>query len=298
MRSVRTVSELRAALPGRPGATVGLVPTMGAFHEGHLSLMRRAREQCDVVVVSLFVNPAQFNVASDLAAYPRDERRDAALAAELGVDFLFAPDEREVYPAGFATTISVGGVAEQLEGAHRGREHFDGVATVVSKLLMMVRPDVAYFGQKDYQQTLVVRRLVADLNMPVRIEVCPIVRELDGLAMSSRNARLSADERRRAPTLHRALLDAEDAVRDGERDAAAISARALEFMREQGLQPEYFAVVDPDDLTDVERIEGRVLALVAAHVGAIRLIDNHPLSTVNSPAVPAAAGSTYTQKGS
>jgi pantoate--beta-alanine ligase len=298
MRSLRTASELRGALGRRPGVTVGLVPTLGAFHEGHLSLMRRAREACDVVVVSLFVNPTQFNVASDLAAYPRDERRDAALAAEVGVDFLFAPAEDEVYPAGFATTVSVGGVAERLEGAKRGRGHFDGVATVVAKLFAMVRPDVAYFGQKDYQQTLVVKRMVADLNIPVRIEVCPTIRELDGLAMSSRNTRLSADERRRAPALHRALLDAEDAVRDGESDAAALSARALEFLREQGVEPEYFAVVDPDDLTDVKQIEAPVLALVAAHVGEIRLIDNHPLSTVNSPAVPAAAGSTHTHKGS
>src|SRR6185437_10678172 len=197
MNVVHTVAELRAALvgPRRAGQTIGLVPTMGAFHDGHLSLMRRARRDCDVVVVSLFVNPAQFNDPADLERYPRDHERDRALAAELGVDHLFAPAVEEVYPPGFATTVSVSGITEALEGAHRGRAHFDGVATVVTKLFNMVSPDVAYFGQKDAQQALVIRRLVRDLDMPVRIEVCPTVRESDGLALSSRNAHLSAADR-------------------------------------------------------------------------------------------------------
>ncbi|MGZ4174473.1 MAG: pantoate--beta-alanine ligase, partial [Solirubrobacteraceae bacterium] len=197
MRTVRTVAELRAALAGprRAGHSIGLVPTMGAFHEGHLSLMRRARRDCDEVVVSLFVNPTQFDDPGDLSAYPREETRDAALAEDAGVDYLFAPAALEVYPPGFATTVSVGDVTEVLEGAHRGRGHFDGVATVVTKLFNMVAPDIAYFGQKDAQQAVVIRRLVRDLDMPVRIEICPTVREPDGLAMSSRNEHLAGGER-------------------------------------------------------------------------------------------------------
>ncbi|MBV9473235.1 MAG: pantoate--beta-alanine ligase, partial [Solirubrobacterales bacterium] len=188
MRTVRTVAELRAELATsrRAGLTIGLVPTMGAFHEGHLSLMRRARTQCEVVVVSLFVNPAQFNDTADLERYPRDERHDAQLAADVGVDYLFAPPPAEVYPPGFATTVSVRGLTETLEGRHRGSRHFDGVTTVVTKLLNIVGPDVAYFGRKDAQQALVIGRLVRDLDMPVRIEVCPTVRDRDGLALSSR----------------------------------------------------------------------------------------------------------------
>src|SRR5215472_9379199 len=210
MITFRTVADVRAAVSQarRAGASIGLVPTMGAFHEGHLSLMRRARERCDRVVVSLFVNPAQFNEQADLDRYPRDERRDAALAAQAGADFLFAPPVDQVYPPGFATTVSVAGLTETLEGAERGRGHFDGVATVVTKLFNMVSPDVAYFGQKDAQQVAVIRQLVRDLDMPVQIEVCPIVREPDGLAMSSRNVRLSGNERERATALHRALAGA------------------------------------------------------------------------------------------
>ncbi len=203
MRTLRTIAELKAALaqPRRAGRRIGLVPTMGAFHEGHLSLMRRARSECDEVIVSLFVNPTQFNEASDLAAYPRDEQRDAAIAAEQRVDYLFAPTAAEMYPHGFATTVNVGGIAEALEGAQRGRGHFDGVATVVTKLFTIVAPDVAYFGQKDAQQTLVIKRVVRDLNLPVEIEICPTVREPDGLALSSRNLRLTPNERIRALAL-------------------------------------------------------------------------------------------------
>jgi pantoate--beta-alanine ligase len=284
MRTLRTVAELRTALSGprRDGATIGLVPTMGAFHEGHLSLMRRAREDCDEVVVSLFVNPTQFNESSDLDAYPRDELRDAALAAELGVDYLFAPPVDEVYPAGFQTTVSVGGLTATLEGAGRGSAHFDGVATVVAKLLNMVGPDAAYFGQKDAQQVLVIRRLVRDLDLPVRIEVCPIVREPDGLAMSSRNVRLSPAERGRAIALHRALRAAAGAVASGERRATSVRARALEELKRADIEPEYLELVSADTLIPVDRVEGDVLALVAARVGTTRLIDNQPLSTVRT----------------
>ena len=267
---------MRAAVSGsrRAGASIGLVPTMGAFHEGHLSLMRRAREQCDRVVVSLFVNPTQFNEQADLDHYPRDEGRDASLAAEAGVDFLFAPPVEQIYPSGFASTVSISGVTETLEGAERGRGHFDGVATVVTKLFNIVSPDVAYFGQKDAQQVAVIRRLVRDLDMPVRIEVCPIVRERDGLAMSSRNVRLSGSERERASALHRVLAAVKELAAAGERDAAALKSTAMAALTSSGVEPEYFELVSADTLAPVRRIEGEVLALVAARVGATRLIDN------------------------
>jgi pantoate--beta-alanine ligase len=276
MNVIRTVAELRAALlePRRAGRTIGLVPTMGAFHEGHLSLMRRARGDCDVVVVSLFVNPAQFNDPADLERYPRDHDRDEALAAELGIDYLFAPAVPEVYPDGFATTVSVTGITETLEGAHRGRAHFDGVTTVVTKLFNMVGPDVAYFGQKDAQQALVIRRLVRDLDMPVRIEVCPTVREPDGLALSSRNAHLSPADRARATALHRALVAVQDAVAAGEREPAALRARALAELGAAAIEPDYLELVSTETLAPVSRVDGAVLAVLAAHVSGTRLIDN------------------------
>ncbi len=217
MRTLRSVGELRAALaPARQaGSTIGLVPTMGALHEGHLSLIRRAREQCDVVVVSLFVNPAQFNEGSDLERYPRSERHDAGLAAEAGADLLFAPSVEEVYPPGFATAVEVLGLTDRLEGAARGSSHFRGVTTVVTKLLCMTMPDTLYLGQKDAQQVVVIRRLVADLNLPVQIEALPTVREHDGLALSSRNALLEPAARPRALALHAALHAAARAGRPG-----------------------------------------------------------------------------------
>jgi pantoate--beta-alanine ligase len=276
MRVLDTIAEVRATLtaPRRAGRTIGLVPTMGAFHEGHLSLMRRAREDCDVVVVSLFVNPAQFNDPADLTAYPRDPQRDGALAAELGVDYMFAPAAEEIYPPGFATTVSVGGVTETLEGAHRGRAHFDGVSTVVTKLFNIVGPDVAYFGQKDAQQAEVIKRLVRDLDLPVRIEVCPTVREPDGLALSSRNAHLSPTERARAIALHRALDAMQYAVNSGERDPAVVRARALAELDAAEIEPDYVELVSTDTLAPVSRIDGDVLAVLAGSVGRTRLIDN------------------------
>jgi pantoate--beta-alanine ligase len=272
----RTVASLRAALAEsrRSGATIGLVPTMGAFHDGHLSLMRQARAECDVVVVSLFVNPTQFNERSDLDAYPRDEERDAALAARSGVDHLFAPPVEEVYPPGFATTVSLGGITELLEGARRGRAHFDGVATVVTKLFNMVGPDVAYFGQKDAQQTVVIRRLVRDLDIPVRIAVCPTIREADGLAMSSRNVRLSDSERAEATRLSRALAAAQAAFAAGGRDAQTIAAAALAELDSPAVAVEYFELVGADTLQPLTHVDGDALALVAARVGDTRLIDN------------------------
>jgi pantoate--beta-alanine ligase len=281
MRTVRTITELRSALltSRRGGATIGLVPTMGAFHEGHLSLMRRARGECDVVVVSLFVNPAQFNQSSDLDAYPRDEARDASLAAATGIDYLFAPAVGEIYPDGFATTVSVRGLTDVLEGERRGRQHFDGVTTVVTKLLSVVGPDVAFFGQKDAQQALVVQRMVTDLGIPARIEVCATVRETDGLAMSSRNVRLSEDERQRATALHRALNGAAADVGGGEREAAVVIERAMALLAESGVETEYFELVEPGTLEPVQELDGPVLAVVAAWVGETRLIDNQMLST-------------------
>jgi pantoate--beta-alanine ligase len=278
MRAVRKVAELRELLAPerRAGRSVGLVPTMGYFHEGHLSLMRRAREECDVVVVSLFVNPAQFGAGEDLDDYPRDEQRDARLAEAEGVDVLFAPSREEVYPDGFDTTVSVGGLTSVLCGdpARRGPEHFAGVATVVTKLLNMVQPDAAYFGQKDAQQALVIRKLVRDLDIPVRIAVCPTVRDPDGLALSSRNEYLSAAERERALALSRALRAAEQEVGLGERDAAAVLRAARAELDAAGVEPEYLELRAADDLSPVERVNGSTLLAVAARVGRARLIDN------------------------
>jgi pantoate--beta-alanine ligase len=286
MRTVRAIPELRAALTEhrRAGRTIGLVPTMGAFHEGHLSLMRQAGEQCDVTVVSLFVNPSQFNDPRDLEAYPRDEARDAELAAATGVDYLFTPSPDQVYPQGFATTVGVRGLTEPLEGAHRGLAHFEGVPTVVTKLFNMVGPDVAYFGQKDAQQAIVIRRMARDLDMPIRIEICPTVREPDGLAMSSRNVRLSAADRSRAPALNRALEAVARAVASGEHDPCEVLTRGRAELARAGIEPEYLELVSPETLVAVERIDGDVLAVVAARVGPVRLIDNQliqPLSTTS-----------------
>jgi pantoate--beta-alanine ligase len=249
---------------------------MGFFHEGHLSLMRQARADCDTVVVSLFVNPTQFGDGEDLDAYPSDEARDAALAAEQGADLLLAPPLEEVYPDGFDTTVEVHGLTEVLCGdpAHRGAGHFRGVTTVVTKLFNMVQPDVAYFGQKDAQQAAVIRKLVRDLDMPVRIEVLPTVREPDGLALSSRNAYLSDTERERALALNRALAAAGAAVADGRRDAASVLAAARAALDAGGIEPEYLELRSADDLAPAERVNGRTLLAVAARVGRARLIDN------------------------
>ncbi len=285
MRTVRTVSELRSALAParRDGLTIGLVPTMGALHDGHLSLIARASEQCDVVVVSLFVNPAQFNERADLERYPRDERRDAELAAATGADLLFAPSVEEVYPPGFATTVEVLGVTERLEGASRGSEHFRGVATVVTKLLCMAMPDVAYFGQKDAQQVVVIRRLARDLNLPVRIEALPTVREPDGLALSSRNALLGPEERARALALPAALEAARALAASGERSAQALIDAARTAMGSFDVEPEYVALVEPDTLEPVDTLGGETLLALAARIGPVRLIDNTILSPVGQP---------------
>jgi pantoate--beta-alanine ligase len=279
VRTVATRAELRAALDPhrRDGARIGLVPTMGFFHEGHLALMRRAREDCDVVVVSLFVNPTQFGPGEDLEAYPRDEARDERIAAAEGVDLLWIPSVDEMYPEGFATAVAVDeALTGVLDGdaGRRGAGHFRGVTTVVAKLFNSVQPDVAYFGRKDAQQALVIRRMVRDLDFPIEIEVVPTVRDADGLALSSRNSYLEPAERERALAISSALRDAERAVARGER-SAALTELVTERLRSAGIEPEYVEARDAEDLTEVAELNGRpVLVAVAAPVGRARLIDN------------------------
>jgi pantoate--beta-alanine ligase len=280
MKIVSSKAELREALtePRRRGRRIGLVPTMGYFHEGHLSLMRRAREDCDIVVVSLFVNPTQFGPGEDLDAYPRDEERDAKLALREGVDLLWTPDVDQMYPEGFATAVEVeGDLTGVLEGdpAHRGPSHFRGVTTVVAKLFNSVQPDVAYFGRKDAQQALVIERMARDLDFPVRIEVLPTVREEDGLALSSRNAYLDPEQRERAAAISRSLQAAERAARDGETSAGALVEAARTELRNAGIEPEYVEARSAEDLSPIAELNGRpVLVAVAARVGRARLIDN------------------------
>jgi pantoate--beta-alanine ligase len=280
MRIVRTRSELREALaePRREGKRIGLVPTMGYFHDGHLSLMRGARQDCDVVVVSLFVNPTQFGPGEDLDSYPHDEDRDAELAALEGVDLLWTPDTEQMYPEGFATSVEVANsLAGVLEGdpEQRGPSHFRGVTTVVAKLFNSVQPDVAYFGRKDAQQALVIERMTRDLDFPVEICVLPTVREDDGLALSSRNAYLTADQRERAAAISRALGAAEQAARAGETSTRALVEAAKQELRSSGIEPEYVEARAAEDLSPIAELNGRpVLVAVAARVGKARLIDN------------------------
>jgi pantoate--beta-alanine ligase len=276
--ALRTKADLRAALKDarRQGQTIGLVPTMGYLHEGHLSLIRTARAECDLVVMSLFVNPTQFGPSEDLDRYPRDEERDLRLAAEAGADLVFAPVVEEVYPDAFASQVEVtGSLTGVLDGdpSRRGSEHFRGVTTVVAKLFNIAQPDVAYFGQKDAQQAVVIRRMACDLDFPVRIEVLPTVREPDGLAMSSRNAYLEPADRERATALSRALAAAKRGARAGS------LARGLEAARREleaaGIEPEYLEARDAETLAPVEEFSDRpVLVAVAARVGTARLIDN------------------------
>ena len=278
MITVERISDLRARCDEarREGKTVGFVPTMGYFHEGHLALMREARAHHDLVVVSLFVNPTQFGAGEDLEKYPRDPEGDAHAVAAVGVDILFTPHVDEMYPAGARTRVAVDGITEDLCGATRPH-HFGGVATVVTKLFSSVGPCTTYFGAKDFQQVVVVRRLVADLNLPVEIVGVPTVREVDGLAMSSRNAYLSAEERQAATALFRALEGARKTASDGERDPSRIREAALDLLSAEPLvRVDYVEVRRADDLAAVERIESDVeyVVAVAAFVGVTRLIDN------------------------
>jgi pantoate--beta-alanine ligase len=265
----RAVREARGG-----GQKVGLVPTMGALHEGHASLIRAARGETGFVVVSIFVNPTQFGPGEDLSRYPRPVEKDLDLCRREGVDVVFTPSTGEMYPEGFATGVRVANLAEKMCGAFRPG-HFDGVCTVVAKLLAIVAPDLAYFGEKDAQQLAILMRMAADLNLTPEIRGCPLVREPDGLALSSRNAYLSADERRRALALSAALAEARLLLAAGERDAAKV-ARAVQQKLEaaQGVETQYVAVIDPDTLADLTRIADKVLVAVAAKVGQTRLIDN------------------------
>jgi pantoate--beta-alanine ligase len=275
-----TIDEMRNASRAirRAGKQLGFVPTMGALHEGHLSLVRAAHAASDVVAASIFVNPTQFGPNEDLAKYPRSFERDCELLEREGVELLFAPAVEEMYPAGAVTWVTVEALSDKLDGRSRPG-HFRGVTTVVAKLFHIVEPDAAFFGQKDAAQVAIIRRMVRDLNLPVQIVTCPIVRESDGLAMSSRNAYLDPEQRKQALVLHRSLLRVQALADAGERDAARLAAAgrkefAAESTGENAVRLDYFEIVDPDTLDPVEDISGGALVAVAALVGNTRLIDN------------------------
>ena len=276
MKICSTIPEARAACRDARASRkrLGLVPTMGALHEGHLSLVRAAKAQCDAVAVSIFVNPTQFSPTEDLSNYPRQFDRDRQLLEKEGVDILFAPSVEEIYPHGQVTWVLVEGLSEKLDGRSRPG-HFRGVTTIVAKLFHILEPDAAFFGQKDAAQLAVIRRMVQDLNFLVEIVACPIVREPDGLAMSSRNAYLNREERAQALVLHHSLQQAQQEFQNGERIAAKLifSAKKV-FAREPQVALDYFEIVDPDTLDSIERISQKTLVAVAAYVGSTRLIDN------------------------
>ena len=276
MRIIRSVSAMSAYSRAlhREGVRIGFVPTMGALHEGHRALIQTARLRCDAVIVSIFVNPTQFGPHEDFSRYPRQLKQDTKMCREEEVDVLFAPSREAMYPPGFQTSVVMEGVSQRWEGAHRPT-HFGGVATVVTKLLNIVRPDTAFFGQKDYQQVVVVRQLAADLNVGTTIMQCPTVRESDGLAMSSRNGYLTNVQRRAAPMLYEALQAGETAIREGITDATRIRRRMLmTLVAEPMVQVEYVSVCDPDSLEPLTRITGTVVLLGAIRLGSVRLIDN------------------------
>jgi pantoate--beta-alanine ligase len=275
-RVLRSRAELRAALASaaRP---IGLVPTMGSLHQGHASLIARARAENATVLVTIFVNPRQFNEAADFEKYPRDEAADLGRAGAAGADLVWAPSVEDVYPEGFQTSVWVGALTEPLEGASRPG-HFEGVTTIVAILLCLAGAERAYFGQKDAQQLLVVRRMAADLGIGTEIVACPIVREPDGLAMSSRNVRLTAADRAAAPVLHRALTAARARYESGERGGDVLRARMREVLATEPLGiPEYVSCADPSTLLELDRIDGPALLSLAVRFGAVRLIDNEPL---------------------
>ncbi|AQS57917.1 pantoate--beta-alanine ligase [Desulforamulus ferrireducens] len=276
MRLCKTINEMRSFIKAvrAEGKIVGLVPTMGYLHQGHMSLVREAKSRCDVVVVSIFVNPTQFGPNEDYHSYPRDLQKDAALVAEAGVDVIFAPEVAEMYPAGFSSYVEVTGVSECLCGASRPG-HFRGVATVVSKLFHIVQPDLAFFGQKDFQQVLVIKRMVADLNMTVQIVEVPIVREADGLAMSSRNVYLSPEERQAALVLSRSLKLAQELVAQGERDIATLRDRVCQEINKETLANiDYVEIRSLPNLQTIDKLEGQALLALAVRFGKTRLIDN------------------------
>ena len=276
MQTVRTSEELTRALGELRGGRLALVPTMGALHAGHMALVDEAKRRADAVAATIFVNPRQFGANEDLARYPRQEEQDSRLLAERGCDLLWMPSVEDIYPPGFATTVSVAGVSERWEGAVRPG-HFDGVATVVARLLLSVRPDVALFGEKDFQQLAVIRRMAADLNLGVEIAGVATVREPDGLAMSSRNAFLGHDERKRAAALPKALNAAREAIRGGEPVATALRQGKQALVDAGFLRIDYFALVDSATLDPLEQPAGDMRLIAAAVIGTTRLIDNVPV---------------------
>ena len=281
MNVLETIEQMRSACQGakQGGKRLGFVPTMGALHEGHLSLVRAAKERCDVVAASIFVNPTQFGRNEDFSKYPRSFERDRGLLESEGVELLFVPSVEEMYPEGSVTFVSVEGLSERLCGKSRPG-HFRGVTTIVSKLFHITQPDLAFFGQKDAAQVAIIRRMVLDLNLGVGIVVCPIVREADGLAMSSRNAYLSAPERKSALVLSRSLAQMKKLFEHGERCTAKLGAAGKQvFAEEPSARLDYFEIVNPDTLEPVEHISDPALAAVAAFVGGTRLIDNILLAT-------------------
>jgi pantoate--beta-alanine ligase len=276
MKICTTIEDTRAASRAarRDGKRVGFVPTMGALHKGHLSLVRAAAARSDIVVVSIFVNPTQFGPGEDFTKYPRTFERDGEQLQQAGVDLIFAPSPEEMYPPGATAWVNVEGVSERLDGRSRPG-HFRGVTTVVSKLFHIVEPDFAFFGQKDAAQVAVIRRLVHDLNFPVQIVVCPIVRELDGLALSSRNIYLNPEERKSALALSRSMSAIQARFESGERDARRLVATGKEAINEESLvRLDYLEIVDPDTLEPVAEITRPALVAAAAFVGSTRLIDN------------------------
>lgn len=276
MQVIESISNLRSCVGDwrKSGLCVGMVPTMGALHEGHLSLVRASQARADRTIVTLFVNPSQFAPGEDLEKYPRPRERDLSLLRELGVDVVFAPETATMYPPGATTAVRPPKVASRLEGEFRPH-HFEGVCTIVLKLFHLGQPDVAFFGQKDFQQTVVIRRMIEDLNVPVQLEVCPIVRDPDGLAMSSRNVYLSPDQRQSALGLYRALSAAASAVRDGETDAHLLMTEMRQTLVDAGVDSiDYAVITDPRELTVLDQIDGPAIALIACRVGQTRLIDN------------------------
>ncbi len=276
MQVIHRVSEMQAWSESQrqAGKTVAFVPTMGFLHEGHLSLVREAKRCCDVVVVSIFVNPLQFNQQSDFAAYPRNDEQDRHFLTQLGTDVLFNPDGSEMYPEGFQAAVEVGAVSQPLCGASRPG-HFRGVTTVVAKLFNMVKPHLALFGEKDFQQCVVIKRMVKDLNFDLEILAMPTIREPDGLAMSSRNARLSPAERQTSLCVSRALNKAAELVSQGERQAVPVLQAVQEIISsEEGIRLDYASLCDPDTLGEVTEVTQPTLLAIAAWVGDVRLIDN------------------------
>ncbi len=276
MKTISKVSEMKNIVNEvkKEGKSIGLVPTMGYFHQGHLSLIREVRKKCDILIASIFVNPTQFGPSEDYERYPRDLGRDELIAEREKVDFIFAPSVSEMYPSGYSTFLEVEGLSKVMCGKSRPA-HFRGVTTVVAKLFNLVQPDTAYFGQKDAQQAAIIKKMVSELNMDVEIHICPIVREKDGLAMSSRNAYLNEEERKAALVLYRALLKAKDEIIKGKKDAGEIRKEITEVIEGEKLaRIDYIAIVDPENLQEVDNIEQEVLIAVAVWIGKTRLIDN------------------------